>query len=450
MANLTPINLDSLSFETILGDLKAWLDSKPDGAAWKDFYDSSDGTIIAEWMAGLATFRAYQELVRVRESQIDNAQLTSSVYELAFNRGLMIPPGTAPEMLLTIEETTTVSVDYGDYVGTCGSYELYSLEAKTLNPGSNTLRVVAGHLNEFTQQISSLPKFKTFQFTTKDVFLAVQLERFTANTLEISLQSDPNYLAEIKNNFLLRRTLPGLIKIYVGNGVLGWYQSNTSAIQYRVLSYAEDVMTTLSSLAPTLLIQGLLTERVVDVAPTYASTKEDIRSVARFYPLDGRIVTDVDYEVMINKYYGGLVYDVYSYNNDPRQQIYLLKRPAFDSGAGGSSANLAEIRARIDSKRTLGMPVDYHLVEETQGLVFTPTMRVPLSAYTNELASQVSKYLAVKCFKFLRESRAYTAVDLATELSAKFSVQFLPVDPTASVIITPQAFYRVLTTPLIT
>lgn len=333
--NLTPINLSSLSFESILSDLKRWLDSKPDGAGWRDFYDSSDGTIIAEWIAGLASFRAYQELVRIRESQLDTAQLPSSVYNLAFNRGLMIPPGTAPELILTIDEADTVSVDYGDLVGLLGAYETYSLESKTLNPGTNQLRVVVGHRNDFIESITSLPKFKTFEFKTRDLFTATQMERLIANTQEILLQSDPNYLQEVKNDFLLRRTLPGVVRVYIGNGVLGWHRSNVSSIQYQVLSYAADIMSVLISAKPVLSISGFLISSVLDVAPTYAPAKEDIRSVARYYPLDGRIVTDTDYEVAINKYYGGLVHDVYSFNSDPVQHVYIIKRPSFDEGQGG-------------------------------------------------------------------------------------------------------------------
>lgn len=451
MANLTPISLESLSFETILSDLRAWIKSKPEGAAWQDFYDSSDGTIIAEWIAGLATFRAYQELIRVRESQLDSAQLPTSIYNLAFNRGLLVPPGKAPELLLTLDlpENAMLSVDTDDYVGMVGPYDLYSLESKTMSGGRNTLKVVVGRLNEFEQQISSMPKFKLFEFVTPDPYLAVQMERFIANTDEVLLQSDPNFLKEVKNDFLLRRTLPGIARIYVGNGVLGWYRSNVTRIQYRVLTYADDITQILASAQPTVSIDALLVSYEVTKTPTFAPEKEDIRAIARFYPLDGRIVTDADYEAVILKFFGGIVHDVYSYNTDPQQQIHIIKRPSFDMN-NGEVHNLREIKNIIDSKRALGMQTIYHLYSESQGIAFSPVMKIQLADYTNQLVAQVNKYLADKCFKFLRETKTMTATDLAIELSAEFSIEFKPTNPTASVSITPMSFFQVLRAPLTT
>lgn len=104
----------------------------------------------------------------------------------------------------------------------------------------------------------------------------------------------------------------------------------------------------------------------------------------------------------------------------------------------------------MDVKRALGMQVIYHTVAETEGIVFNPTMRVDVSAYTNELASSVTEYLLNQCYRFFRETKTLTAVDLAIELSARFSVRFTPLNQTESVAITPSGFFKRLTTPFVT
>ena len=424
MAELGMINPTSLSFEQILDDLLHHAKDKPDGLSWQDWLNSSDGTIVAEWIAGLATFRAYHEMMRIRESQLDHAQIASSVFNLAFNKGLLVPPAMAAEMLLTITVPQQRSIDRGDFIAVIGDYECYSLDSKTVEGPNQQVRVVVGHQRSWAQIVPGLKQFQTFRYISTDPFFAQQLEEFLVDGQPINLLSDPDYLNERSNNFLLRRVMPNQSRVYIGNNIIGWYNPVATNLEYRVLTYAEDVLDSLAG-APRLLIDGTIDAYAVTLQPSFDPDKEEIREIARFYPVDGRIVTDSDYGVIIRKNFGGILDDVYSFNTDPDQHVHILKNANFGTGAQ-EEEYLSRIGALVNSKRGLGMNVLYTLHEKETGLSFTTALRIPKESYTNELVEEVNKYLATSLYRFMREERTYTTIGLAVELSAKFNVRFYP------------------------
>lgn len=413
-----------LSFESILEKLQSHAKSKPEGAVWKDWYASSDGQVIMEWVAGLATFRAYHEIARVRESQLDHAQLPSSVFNLAFGRGLLVPPASGGEILLDLTVPSVKSIEYGDLVATLDSYEVYSLESKTLH-NQDTLHCLVGRINEFTEQVSGLKPFTAFRFQTPDQYLCTQLEEFTADEEVLPLLSDPDYLEGVGGRFLLRRVMPNESRIYLGNGQLGWYNSAIRQIKYRVFSYGADLVDRIYD-KPQLVISGLLNSSQVLVQPALDPDKEEVRQIARFYPIDGRIVTDTDYAMVIRKNYGGLVTDVYSYNTDPDQHVTILKSDNFGTGEQ-EQEYLRRIKQLVDSKRTLGIPVIYRLLDRSEGVSYVVNLKVDKAHYTNKLVTDVNSYLSKKLWKFQKVRTAYSFESLANELSAKFKVKFLRV-----------------------
>lgn len=422
--NLGIISPTSLSFEQILEDLLVHAKNKPDGMAWQDWLKSSDGTIVAEWIAGLGTFRAYHEMMRIRESQLDHAQLPSSVFNLAFNKGLLVPPARAPELEIEVSVPAQKSIDYGDLIGMVGDYEMYSLDAKTIEGQNQPLRVVIGRQQEWSQNVPGLKKFQTFKYTANEPFFAQQLEQFLVDGAPIQLLSDPDYLNERSNDFLLRRVMPNQSRVYIGNNVIGWYQQNVTNVTYRVLTYDRDILTSLMQ-TPRLSIDGILNAYNVVLQPSFDPDKEEVREIARYYPIDGRIVADPDYGVVIRKNFGGIVEDVYAFNTDPDQQVHLLKSDNFGTGTQ-EAEYLRLITQLVNSKRALGMHVVYHLHPKSDGKAYTTHLMIAKDDYTNELVESVNSYLRERLYTFMRSEQTFTTVKVAVDLSAKFNVRFYP------------------------
>lgn len=439
---ITPIQNTSISFEAIKQNLMDWVKNKPDGYAWSDWFDTNDGTIIAEWIAGLAVFSKVSDTMLMRENSLDFAQLDSSVFELAFDRGLLVSPAAAP--VLTLSLTTPlgsqVLISPGDLIGTQGNYELYSLEGKTLGL-VDTLDVAVGHMNVYTPGFSTLGQFATFEVPTQDKYIAAQLETFSADGQSITLLSEPDNVGGFNNGFLLRRVLPGQVRIYVGNGVMGWWSPSVRSITYSCLSYGNDILAS-GNYTPTISINAQLTAFVQTQAPSFDPDAETIRAIARYYPMDGKIVRDEHYSAVIRKYFGGVLYDAVALNTDPDEVVYLLPNPNFGFGTPQGTSLLNQISALVDSKRMLNIQVLYNVLDPAAGQVLSMVLTVPKKAYSYELQTQINQLTAAQVNQFARSITTLSASGIANQLSARFGVTFTPTDPTVSLTLKPTDFLQ--------
>jgi len=94
MANV--ISPKAMSFEEIRSQLIAYIESRPDQERWKDFMSSSAGTILVELLAGMGAFMSYHSIGARRESFIDTALLTSSIYNMSIMLGYNVNRKSAP------------------------------------------------------------------------------------------------------------------------------------------------------------------------------------------------------------------------------------------------------------------------------------------------------------------------------------------------------------------
>ena len=438
--NLGVIDPKSISFAKIREDLISYAETLPDGAKWKDFFEHSDGTIIAEWIAGLGALKTYHEIMRIRESSLDFAQLDSSVFHLAFNKGLLIEPAKTAELELTIETLTPTVFDEGELIGNLSDYDVISLSSTTIT-GRGSITAVVGRQQVVEENIPELNDFQEFEYIFTDTFIGSQLEEFLIDdTDNIELMSDPDFLREADNNFVLRRVIPGTVKIYIGNGVLGWIKPDAKKVKYSCLTYDTDITLKLEDNFRIIGDWSLISQEITS-QPIFGPSKEEVRGIARYYPIDGRIIQDSDYEVVIIKFFGGVLSDVYSFNTDPNQEVHILKSNTFGDGALEEDT-LDEIKKLIDSKRGNGIQVLYTLYEESAGLVWNPSFRVTESEFSPQIVEQVNSFLRKEVFKFSKEVKIWTAVDLAIILTNNFNTKFFPIDINDSITLNEVDFFR--------
>ena len=100
----SPINLRSLSFDSILKDLKGYVKSLPDYNKWKDFYVSSAGTTFLEMLAGTGAYLSFHSMASRRESYLESARLKSSIYNIAGMLGYEANRRTAPVFRVRIRQ----------------------------------------------------------------------------------------------------------------------------------------------------------------------------------------------------------------------------------------------------------------------------------------------------------------------------------------------------------
>ena len=410
------INIRSLSEEEVRKDLERHVSKLPD--SWKDFYSASTGQSILEMIAALGAFSSYHKTVTRLESNIETAVTEQAVLELAADKGVMISPSNSGKLLLTVRFHSKTTVVRGNMVGSLSDYELYSLETFTVEEGQDyTFPVLIGHLNSIVENISGFGNFDTHRFLLKDKYASRDFESLIIDTDSVSLVSELGHSTEIENTFNLRACYPGEIRIYSGNGILGYANPVASTLRYNVISYGIDVEAKMN--APvSIVLNGSLLSKTTLSAPEYYMTIDQLKGYTRYSSVDGRIVTDTDYKTSLIRHFGGSIEDCYTYNSDPNQEVYLILKDE------ATEANIEEMRKMLDSKRGLNIRVNMYITKKEDGLVFSCSLTVPTVNFYSDLMLDINKYLETRYFRFFYNRMDYTSSDLASELSAYFGFPF--------------------------
>lgn len=169
------INPYSISFESIRNDLMQYVSSKPDEAAWKDFFASGAGQTIIELISALGAMYSYQFILGRREAYLSVAQNYSSILGVANNAGYCASRGQNARVRLTIVPTVSMTLPKWSVVGTCLDYDLVLLEDAVLNINQvTTIDCIIGNFlqESITVQTDRLSQFKfTNSNTTDDIRL---------------------------------------------------------------------------------------------------------------------------------------------------------------------------------------------------------------------------------------------------------------------------------------
>ena len=410
----TAIALKSVSEKTILKDLYNFVQAHPDGAKWKDYLESSSGTTIMELLASYGYFKFYHEVMMARESKLETAIMKSSIIELAFNRGYLLAPTHTGSMTLTFIARSNYIITRGAVIGTLSDYNIFIANSMTCTKGTEyTVECYLGHLNEFESTVIGFGPFEQLVYNTKDKYIAPEFERFTVNNKEVGLLSDLNYLTQYGNDFCIRRVRDSEVKIYSGNGNLGYMHKGTSELKYQCLSYGEDLETKMA-LNPYILIDCTLVNYATKSLPDYSVDKAKIKGSAVYYPLDGRIVQDRDYEIAITKYFGGVVADVFAYNSDPNEEVYIITNDDF------TETDKKEIEDMIDLRRGMGIQVFYHWYKKSQGLNFNINVQIKSENIYSGISEDVNGFFKTMLYKFAKQDTTYYSKDFASQISSFF------------------------------
>jgi hypothetical protein len=344
---INPIDFQSVSFEKALADILAFVDAKSDANKWRDFVASGVGTTLLENIAGLGVFASFHEIVRRKEQYIDTAKFITSLFELAFGKGVFLPPYSTAELSVSIKAPAgdgDITFGVGTYVGTMSDYEVYALTATTISEGTTgTVTCVVGQSNadlggsptelpETTISIDSISQFSTIEVDTNKKYPASQLERLVQGVTELTLSQDVYSLAvDVNNLAVLRRVTNNKVSMYIGTGVLGWLDTTSGNLAYRGMSFGDDLANKLTE-SISLNINGEPNVEYVSHSvtsnPTYGIEKERVRWLANTYPSDSRIVRNQDYEAILLTEFTGIFHDIYAkYDDEPNEEeiLYFIK-----------------------------------------------------------------------------------------------------------------------------
>ena len=163
------VNPNSVSFDQIKADLIAYIDTKPDAAKWKDFFDSQVGSTVVELIAGLGSMLRYSGVVDRRESFARYAQNRSSILAYGESVGYSAFRGRNAVLKLTVTPNFSGVINKFQVVGQVKDQSLIALDNYTVNSGvSREIFVVVGTLrSESLTALSEDPQ--SFRFQTPGV-----------------------------------------------------------------------------------------------------------------------------------------------------------------------------------------------------------------------------------------------------------------------------------------
>jgi hypothetical protein len=146
----------SVSFASILKDLEDFLDAAPDAAKWKDFFASSTGSIVKQFVAGTAALFSYNNIVARREAFIRYAENRSSIIGAAQSQGYSAYRGRNATLTLTVIPSVTTVWPRWTSIGLVKDLDILTLGPVTLNAGIPvTFEAIIGQVKESTQTASS-------------------------------------------------------------------------------------------------------------------------------------------------------------------------------------------------------------------------------------------------------------------------------------------------------
>lgn len=430
------LNVNSLTPEELRADVNKYIENLPDDLSYKDLFESSNSTLMIDLMIGFSTWLNQHYIAQRTETYLDYAVLKNSVVELAYNRGYLTPPNSSAEVSFMLtnssENPNSVIIKESESLGLAGNENVLSLENVAIAPGeSKEVSVTFGTIKEFQTIVSDIQPFSKMTFLVPEGNIASQFETLTINDEEIPISDDLAQYNNLKTqgfgDFVLRRSLDQESRIYFGNGKIGWWKASDSGkyvINYKTMyfnDFVDEAIPQINIIDPYLTKSN---EKIIRKA-SYEDI-EKIRNLASYYPLDGRITQDRDYETLILKYFQTEILDVMSYNIHPDQNVYML----ID---GVTDGLLDEITNLIDSRRAMGIYVHYYWNDISDGETFILKANVKDIYKINDINDIIAKMktylLTTYTKKYFRGSDAFIDPDeISSELSALFNLTLTATD----------------------
>lgn len=204
-----------ISFSQIKQDVLAFLESKPDGQLWKDFFrDASSGNIIAQMLAGVDAHLSHHTIVGRREAYLTTLVQLASAKALSQTLGYSAFRGRRQHYNINITPSFTGIFNKFAVIGQVRGLDVVVLENTVANAGVEILLpVVFGDLDTETITVASGTD-RLFRYTSEDVS---EDFRILLNGSEVPVSS---IISDLNNDkyFVFSNPLGALDAIYLNNG----------------------------------------------------------------------------------------------------------------------------------------------------------------------------------------------------------------------------------------
>lgn len=314
------INPQNLSFQRIKNDLTTFVQARPDYERWKDFLESSTGTIIIELIASLGTYNSFHALNIRREAYIYTAWLYTSALNIASMLGYPVNRVISPRLTLIVEAESYALLDRNYPIAYYGDIPISLYASQSINVGTNTLDCFMGEWKTFSKTITETRDFHRI------LLIAPNIDNNSENliypTMEVILNSDTsNPLSIYKNaedldeNSVLEITHQDGVILAFGDDFFGkkLKKNDTLDVNYIIASDPLDKYV----LTPSELVSNIIELSITGVSlihPGYH--RDELQKIAHvapgYFASKKRMVTGDDHVYIFLSYAGSMISASYS------------------------------------------------------------------------------------------------------------------------------------------
>lgn len=407
------IKNSSLSFEELKKDAIAYVQSLPEDNKFKDFYLSSQGSILIDLLSGYATWSAFKYMNNRGESYLEEAKLRTSVVMLAKSKGIYLPPAKTLTLEVTFTSKQTLTIRKGEQVGDIGIFGAYSLDDLAIEEGKTyTFKVAIGKVEKVEFTANSSDYFQEIDFKFANTYICDQIEEITVNDVALTPVYNPQQVESVENtkNHVLRYVSDNHASLTFGNSVLGRHLKIHDKIVYKVLTYNE----TLLQLEPNKLdlLYGDVTKIDTLIKPSKYLSTEDLRRAALFTSVNGTLIIPSHYESAIIHRFGQYLHDIFVEDEYPADTIHYLPNELFTDTI---RENLVKL---VMDKKGTAVQVKFNELKETAGVDLTLSLDYVATNLTQtEVNRLVEEFITERKFKIYKKDKTLSTSELVTDLN---------------------------------
>ncbi len=226
------IDPQTVSWKELVKRLRAFLLSKPDAAAWKDFYDSGAGTTLIELTSGYAAFAKKDLITNRRETYLRYAKNLSSIIGISGNYGYSSFRGRNTHNRIKVLANQNRAIHKFDIIGSVKNINILSLDNYSLLNGQlTTIDIVIGNIEQsiLTAQDDKLQVFRFINDLVSEDY------RVKVSNVEVPLSGEiikliDDFYVSISNAF------GGIDLFYLNQGDYGYTSLTDIVLDYVVLN----------------------------------------------------------------------------------------------------------------------------------------------------------------------------------------------------------------------
>ena len=402
----------SLSFENLKQDAVDYLKSLPEGTVFKDFYLSSNGSLLLDLLAGFSTWSAFKYMNNRGESYLDQARLRTSIVDLAKSKGIFVAPAIPMTLKITFTADETITIAKGDDLGQLNGYYLYASEEIFVETGNQyTVVVYMGFVEEITITSNSSDYYQEIQAKFENPYITDYLELITVNSEVMNPVYTPSTsMGDDTTKNILRYVSDGSTALTFGNGVLGYHLKLGQVINYKTLTYDDGVNSVNPSSAS--MYYGTLDNAAILVYGSKYIETEDLRRTALYSSINGTLIIPKHYESAILQKFSTYMKDIFVQDEYPSDIVHILPSTIWTEGT------LDEIKKLVNLKKGTAVLVSYNILTADKGFDLAYNLDyITTSLSRSEVKSIIDTFNADLIDTIFRTSTTISMRDLVTDLN---------------------------------